>query len=337
MVALSTPSNAPFRGLRRFDVARDIGPASHVIGVAFANELGANDRAVLRQYRMLRFLSPLLWLAARTTPDFDAVLGGFVWVEDGKVVGTLTLNRTVADDYHWLISNVGVLPQYRRRGIARELVAAAIEDARSKNARVVTLQVRENNVGAYRLYTDLGFRFLEKTHTLETERPTAPHLDGTALPLRALRMGDLDAALSLAREVTPQSYQALVPLRRGEFMPADSGDGWSDRVFDVARGYRMQRMVVPDGERLAAMATLRARLRGGVHQMELSVHPAWRGRIERPLIAQLLGVFARHARRPIIADIGSQETEVVAVLERLGFQTVATLDRLGLPLGPPFA
>ncbi len=336
MIALSTPSNAPFRGLRRFDVARDIGPASHVIGVAFANELGANDRAILRQYRMMRFLSPLLWLAARTTPDFDAVLGGFVWVEDGKVVGTLTLNRTVADDYHWLISNVGVLPEYRRRGIARELVSAAIEDARSKGARVVTLQVRENNTSAYQLYTDLGFRFLEKTHTLETEKLDTPMADAAALPLRALRMSDLDAALSLAREVTPPSYQSLVPLRRGEFLPDNSGDGWSDRMYDAMRGYRVQRLVVPDGERLAALTTLRVRLRGGVHQMDLSVHPAWRERIEMSLMPQLLSVFARHARRPVIADISAEETAAVAVLKSLGFHTAATLDRLGLPLGPPF-
>lgn len=107
-------------------------------------------------------------------------------------------------------------------------------------------------------------------------------------------------------------------------------------MYDTLRGYRMHRMVVPDGERLAALTTLRARLRGGVHQMDLSVHPAWRGRIETPLLAQLLNVFARHAQRPVIADINSEETDAVAVLERLGFQTVATLDRLGLPLGPPF-
>ncbi|MFN8470668.1 MAG: GNAT family N-acetyltransferase [Anaerolineae bacterium] len=335
MVALSTPSNPPFRGLRRFDITRDIGPTSYVIGEAFASELGANDRAVLRQLRMMRFLSPLLWLAARTTPDFDAILGGFVWVEDGRIVGTLTLNRTVADDYHWLISNVGVLPEYRRRGIARELVTAAVEDARARGGRVVTLQVRENNVGAYQLYSDLGFRFLEKTHSLEAERPVSPQVETAPLPVRALRMGDLEAAMTLAREVTPETYQSLVPLRRGEFIPPDSSDGWADGLYDFVRGYHLQRMVVPDGDRLAALMTVRTRLRGGVHQLDLSISPAWRGRIETPLIAQVLSMFARHAQRPVNVDVNSRETDAVAVLQSFGFRIVTTLDRLGLPLGPP--
>lgn len=335
MIALSSPSTQPLRGLRRFDIARDIGPTSHVIGEAFASELGANDRAVLRQLRMMRFLSPLLWLAARTTPDIDSVLGGFVWIEDGKVVGTLTLNRTVADDYHWLISNVGVLPEYRRRGIARELVSAAVEDARAKGGRVVTLQVRENNSGAYRLYSDLGFRFLEKTHTLETERAAAPSVEASPIPLRALGRGDLEAAMTLAREVTPPAYQALVPLRRSEFLPPESSGGLGDHIYDFVRGYRVERMVVPDGERLAALMTVRTRLRGGVHQLDLSVNPAWRGRIETPLLTQVLSIFAHHGQRPVNVDISSQETEAVAVLQSFGFKIVTTLDRLGLPLGPP--
>lgn len=74
---------------------------------------------------------------------------------DGSVVGYV-ISQLVLDDVE--IQNLAVTPTYRRRGIGRMLVARAISDGVARGARRVSLEVRESNAVALRLYTALGFR-----------------------------------------------------------------------------------------------------------------------------------------------------------------------------------
>ncbi len=333
MVALADSTDRSASGLRPFDAARDIGQVTDVIGVAFADELGPSERAILREFRLLQFASPFMWLAARLTPDFNALFGGFVWVESGRIVGTLTLTRLGGTGAHWLISNVAVLPEYRRHGIARQLMQAAIDAAWHAGGRVVTLQVRHTNTSAYRLYQSLGFVQMEETLTLERSATDYPTLNAPLVPIRPWTDVDADQAFELARAVVPQAYQDLLPLRRIEFRP-DDVEGWFGMVLDWTRGYKLYRLAVPDGDEFAASLTVRARLRGGYHQIEMSVRPKWRGQLEPSLVAYALRLLKTHGRRPTIAEIRSTETAAIAQLQQVGFRPTHTLDRLGLALGP---
>lgn len=60
-----------------------------------------------------------------------------------------------AEECHLL--NICVHPDYQRRGLGRSLVNFLLMFARRKNAQVALLEVRVSNVGAYKLYTQLGF------------------------------------------------------------------------------------------------------------------------------------------------------------------------------------
>ncbi len=85
-------------------------------------------------------------------------LSGFVWEEDGQLVGNLSLiPYFMRGRRRFLIANVAVHPDYRRRGIARSLTARGIDAARRRNADSVWLQVREDNPPAIELYRSLGF------------------------------------------------------------------------------------------------------------------------------------------------------------------------------------
>lgn len=81
------------------------------------------------------------------------------WVmrERGDVVAYLCVWE-IADELH--ITNVAVRPDFRRRGIARELLGTAIADARARGFRVVALEVRPSNVEARALYRSLGFEVI---------------------------------------------------------------------------------------------------------------------------------------------------------------------------------
>ena len=61
----------------------------------------------------------------------------------------------VKDEMH--ILNLAVTPSFRRRGIARKLVLAAIRHADRKGAGRAFLEVRASNAAAQKLYSGLGF------------------------------------------------------------------------------------------------------------------------------------------------------------------------------------
>jgi ribosomal-protein-alanine acetyltransferase len=75
-------------------------------------------------------------------------------VEDGRVTGWAGL--LVLGDQAEILT-VGVVPDARRRGIARRLVADLLEHARSRGAGEVFLEVRVDNEPARTLYRSEGF------------------------------------------------------------------------------------------------------------------------------------------------------------------------------------
>jgi ribosomal-protein-alanine N-acetyltransferase len=81
-------------------------------------------------------------------------LGAFA-ADNGELVGYLIISRYVDA---WHVMNVAVDPEYRRRGIARTLLARLFEETAGDGRRGYTLEVRVSNVGAIKLYETLGFR-----------------------------------------------------------------------------------------------------------------------------------------------------------------------------------
>ncbi len=71
------------------------------------------------------------------------------------------------------ITNIATHPDYRRRGLARQVVRALLDEARARGLVTVTLEVRESNEAAIALYESLGFVTVGKrprfyTHPVET-------------------------------------------------------------------------------------------------------------------------------------------------------------------------
>jgi ribosomal-protein-alanine N-acetyltransferase len=73
---------------------------------------------------------------------------------DGKICGYVLF---------WLlpgsidVHNLAIAPEFRRRGIARMLMGQVVAAASAQSATRVTLEVRQSNEAAKRLYASLGF------------------------------------------------------------------------------------------------------------------------------------------------------------------------------------
>ena len=83
----------------------------------------------------------------------------FVVVVDDKVVGWCDVcplnNRPTTT--HVGVLGVGLLPEFRGKGIGRELMQKTIAKAKAKGLTRIELTVREKNLNAIALYKKLGF------------------------------------------------------------------------------------------------------------------------------------------------------------------------------------
>jgi ribosomal-protein-alanine N-acetyltransferase len=89
-------------------------------------------------------------LAVLTFPDVIRLKA----VEGGQMIGFVAGDPHPSDGYSW-IATIGVLPEYRRKGIGRQLLHACEEQLKTS---VVKLSVRASNDGAIRLYEQEGYR-----------------------------------------------------------------------------------------------------------------------------------------------------------------------------------
>lgn len=77
-----------------------------------------------------------------------------VMLVDNKVIGYGGFWR-VLDEAH--ITNVAILPEFRRHGLGSRVLVRLLEIAREKGARRATLEVRESNAAGISLYRKFGF------------------------------------------------------------------------------------------------------------------------------------------------------------------------------------
>ncbi|MBI4595369.1 MAG: ribosomal protein S18-alanine N-acetyltransferase [Candidatus Tectomicrobia bacterium] len=62
---------------------------------------------------------------------------------------------SVIDEMH--ITNVAVKPEFRHRGVGEQMIRYIVQLAKEKEANIITLEVRESNSNAIRLYCKTGF------------------------------------------------------------------------------------------------------------------------------------------------------------------------------------
>jgi ribosomal-protein-alanine acetyltransferase len=62
----------------------------------------------------------------------------------------------------WELENIAVLPAFRRRGVGAALLSALQQEARTRHAERILLEVRASNQSAIGLYTQTGFQLLAR-------------------------------------------------------------------------------------------------------------------------------------------------------------------------------
>lgn len=117
------------------------------------------DLAEVEEIDRISFNTP--WPASAYDYELHENPNSLLWVAEvesskaeRRVVGMI-VTWLILDEAH--IANIAVHPAYRNQGIARKLLARALQDAIERGARLVTLEVRQHNLLAQALYRRFGF------------------------------------------------------------------------------------------------------------------------------------------------------------------------------------
>ncbi len=153
-----TNSDDSISHIRPVQLRSDLVAVADLIELCFAPYLDAEGRDYIRHIRNAPHDYGGYMLENSTPESSFLPFHGYVWVEDGRIVGNLTLiliRRYLKQAY--FVANVAVHPDFRGRGIARKLTDRAIEHVRLHKGNAIYLQVREENTVAQSLYLSHGF------------------------------------------------------------------------------------------------------------------------------------------------------------------------------------
>jgi len=97
-----------------------------------------------------------------------------IGVNDNHLISAMVMNHDYADGYEnvkWqvnakkdeiiVIHALGISSAYQGQGIAKQMVAYAVKNSKDKNLKSIRLDVLGTNLPAQRLYTAMGFRYID--------------------------------------------------------------------------------------------------------------------------------------------------------------------------------
>ncbi len=298
-----------------------------LIADSLGDELDPASRAALDEMRRASQAGLLPWRAGWLAWSGMAVTSGFVWEDEGRVVGNVSLRRA-ATQGGFFVGNVAVLPGWRRRGIAARLMRAALAEVRRLGGRWVGLEVRVGNDAARALYERLGFVKAGSTPRMVCPAglgrvPVAPH----SPLLRRARGRDKRALLNLVCGLVPPEHRILLEWGSDRYDP-----GWERTLELLLVGQRRTWWVADEGGAvLGAVRAVRDRGRRP-HQLELLVAPQAGGRLEPLLVARGMASLGGAPAKAVETVLAAPSPALVRALAAAGFSETITLEQMRLDL-----
>lgn len=115
-----------------------------------------NDAVYIAEIERYCFSTP--WTEQQIKSSDDSTVF-FLAKADGKTVGYGGMYTVLDEGY---ITNIGVMPDYRRKGIGAKLVKELINYSIKNSLSFLSLEVRVSNIAAIKLYDSFGFKEVGK-------------------------------------------------------------------------------------------------------------------------------------------------------------------------------
>lgn len=245
-----------------------------------------------------------------------------VAVVSNKVVGTAMVSREGKVAY---ISTVMVHPKCRRQGIARRLIENALEYAKRKKMKRAILHVIPTNSPAKNLYLDLGFKNFERIAylTMDTKLKLPPeNLEG--IKISSFRRNQIAAVYDLIRSSEDPRHLEVFDFKKRDLLTS-----LFDKVFHFSTKLRLVAVqnTRPIGYAEATYTT--AQEAGQIANVQVCQEMKGKG-IEEILIFEAASEIKKMGTRKVLGIASAGRLELIAAMERLGFEKSLELDGMFL-------
>jgi len=236
----------------------------------------------------------------------------FVADVDGKVIGTtmVTKRRKIG-----LVETVMVHPNFRRKGIATELMKTAINYVRKRKFARAVLQVLSTNNSAKSLYQKLGFKKFDDTIRLTIDMDSLPNSERTeGIQVRDFRRSYINEVYELIRNSRDPNWLMMYDFRK-----KDLKTSFWDRV---ARMSSTKKVVATKDEKIVGYARLSyttAKEAGRISGLEVSPEMISKG-IEEELIRAGVNHVKPSGTKTILVAAPLTREGLIKRLEVLGFK-----------------
>jgi ribosomal protein S18 acetylase RimI-like enzyme len=322
MTTITSSMTSATGKMRPFDASRDLNAVADLVELCFADTLDADGRRYIQQMRSAARNARYLRWAMNFADNVSMPMAGYVWEENGKLVGNLSIiPLTKHGSRTTLIANVAVDERYRRQGIARALTTTALEDIQHRGIRTVWLQVREGNPAALQLYESLGFQERAIRTTWESA--------GNSFKAAYVSLRKPPADISVSRyssQVWPQQQRWLrqaYPLQVIWHLPLNLKvlqPGFSGFLYRFFSGTRQRQWVAWHGQELLGVISWTP---GTMHLDHLWLASA--PEQDDAAIRALIPYIRRHLPKRRSLDLNYPARRGVQALHDTGFQVRQTL------------
>ena len=322
-------------GIRMFNPFRDLPAVTSLLGRVFSSELKLDSGLGPQTLGWMKRFPSLAWLWFGLDAWFDSSLTGFVWHENGRIVGNANIAPLSATGRQWVLSNVAVAPNFRGRGIAGALVDACIDFAANHGCERVLLQVWESNVPARHLYERKGFKTVGKTRRLEFSHGYAPvsqltsHAVAESWCWRHLRRGDTYTLANMAATLSSFEAQAF----RSPLVAAFEGTSWNwlghlGVIFGLGRQHRL---VLCEGDSICGGLAIRTS-RKPWSRLTIILAPTVQEKLAGPVAEKAALLASSQLGRKVLCDLPDGLALLGKRLCEEGFREMDSLLQMALTL-----
>ncbi len=320
---VTVPAYREGNGARPVNLNKDIPALMDLLQTVFGEKMDGHSRRVFADAQS----SPKPAFFWRLNPAVTRLSPGFVWEENGRIVGNVTLLST-RSSRRYLVANVAVSSAYRRRGIAQSLMAAVEAEVSYRGGREVLLQVVKGNEPAVKLYQNLNYESLGSVTTWQAsisrlrDLPYQPEY-GVYPSVKSLPGKRWSEAFVLDK-------MSLHPdLNWPEPIPMDIyKQSWWQRFSNFMNGRFFETWVVENSEgQLVGLGRIWGEW-GRPHLVALRVHPHWQGQVERPLLTKIIQRLRQLPRRSVRFDHPDDDQLVNNLLSEANFTKKRTLTHM---------
>ncbi|HSH03480.1 MAG TPA: GNAT family N-acetyltransferase [Anaerolineae bacterium] len=263
----------------------------------------------------------LHWQQAKT-----GIPPGIVWVENNRIIGNVSILIPQTQG-RYLIANVAVHPDFRRRGIARNLMHHAIQLVKKHHGQSILLQVESTNAGAIDLYHQLNFETIGTIQSWEAERRQIRRLDvwDKSFSIRPLNRSYSQQAFALDQQFQDPDLDWPDPIS-----PHLYRRGWRYWFYEVLNGRRREAWLVLDETKtILGVGTIITDV-GWPHLLRLRFASTAPPSAKRTLLAKLLRRLDFIGRYRIHIEHITTDTITTQLIEEANFHPQRSLDTMRL-------